>query len=67
MDWFAVETKINLLQKKLEDRPEISVEMVLKGNDKLKRFYLGMPTYDSFLALTEYLVPKASAIESMEE
>jgi len=49
IDWFAVETKINLLQKKLEDRPEISVETVLKENDKLKRFYNGIPTYDSFL------------------
>jgi len=23
MDWFAVETKINLLQKKVEDRPRL--------------------------------------------
>ena len=59
MDWFAVETKISVLEEKLKDRPEFSVETVLKGNDKLTRFYTGMPSYDVFLALSEYLEPKA--------
>ena len=33
-------------------------EQLFKGNAKLTRFYTGMPTYDSFLALAEYLEPK---------
>ena len=59
MDWLAVETKINLLEEKLKDRPEFSVETVLKGNDKLTRFYTGIPSYHLFLALAENLEPKA--------
>ena len=42
-DWFSVETKISILKEKLKDRLEFSVETVLKGNDKLTRFYTGMP------------------------
>ena len=42
----------------LKDRPEVYVETILKGNDKLTRFYMGMPTYDSFDALIDYLESK---------
>ena len=59
MDWFAVETKISVLEEKLKDRSEFIVEIVLKGNNKLTRFYTGMPSYHLFLALAEYLEPKA--------
>ena len=59
MNWFDVETMISVLEEKLKDRPEFSVEAVLKGNDRLTRFYTGMPSYDSYLALAEYLEPKA--------
>ena len=42
---FSVETRISVLKEKLKDslRPEFSIETVLKGNDKLTRFYTGMP------------------------
>ena len=55
----AVETKISVLEEKLKDRSEFNIETVLKGNDKLARFSTGMPNYHSFLALAEYLQPKA--------
>ena len=32
---------------------------VLKDHNKLTRLYTGMPTYDSFLAIVDYLEPKA--------
>ena len=32
---------------------------VLKDNYKLTRLYTGMPTYDSFLTIVDYLEPKA--------
>ena len=51
MEWFTVEAKINELEKQMKERPEFSVETILEGDDKLTRFYTGMPTYDSFLAL----------------
>ena len=59
MNWFDVETKTSVLEEKLKDRSEFSVETVLKGNDRLTRFYTGMPSFDSYLALAEYLEPKA--------
>ena len=59
MNWFDIETKISVLEEKLKDRREFCVETVLKGNDRLTRFHTGMPSYDLYLALAEYLKPKA--------
>ena len=44
-----------ILKLALTRRPEFCVEGVLKENDKLTRFYMGMPTYD-------YLKPKAQEL-----
>ena len=37
---------------------------MLKDNNKLTRFYKGMPTYGSFLAPVDYLEPKVKAMKS---
>ena len=50
--------EIGHLRASLLTKPEFDIEL-LKDNDKLTRFYTGMLTYDSFMALVEYLEPKA--------
>jgi len=52
------------MEKYLNGKPEFSVEMILLGNDKLTRYYTGLHTYDSFIALAEYLEPKALHLQS---
>ncbi|XP_065914421.1 uncharacterized protein [Dysidea avara] len=59
VSWNTVEQRINLLETLLHQRPEFSVSTILKGNDKLTRFYTGMPTYNSFVAFVNYIEPKA--------
>ena len=53
----SFQRKVTILKLALTRRPEFSVESVLKENDKLTRFYMGMPTYDSFMAFLDYLKP----------
>ena len=52
-------TEVKLLRADLSKRAEFTVKAILEGNDKLTRFYTGLPTYDSFIALVTYLEPKA--------
>ena len=47
----------------LLERPELDVRL-LENNDRLTRFYTGMPTFDSFLALVEYLTLKAKELRA---
>ena len=59
MSWYTVEQHISRLEASLHQRPEFSVSTMLEGNDKLTRFYTGMPTYNSFVAFVNYIEPKA--------
>ena len=53
-----LQMEVSHLRTSLLKKSEFDVQL-LEGNDKLTRFYTGMPTYDSFMALVEYLEPKA--------
>ena len=66
MRWLEVEEKISLLETALKERPEFSVSTVLEGNDKLTRFYTGMPSYESFIAFASYLEPKALHLQAWQ-
>ena len=50
--------EITSLKLLLSERPEFDIGMLL-ANDKLARFYTGMPSFDSIQGLVEYLKPKA--------
>ncbi|XP_065891719.1 uncharacterized protein [Dysidea avara] len=52
-----------MLRSMLLERPELDVRL-LENNNRLTRFYTGMPTFDSFLALVEYLTPKAKELRA---
>ena len=51
------------MKASLSEKPEFDVQM-LKDNNKLTRFYTGLPTYDTFLALVDYLEPIVKAMRS---
>jgi len=46
-----VQKEVAALRLALSSRPESIVEILLKENDKLTRYYLGFPIYDSFMHL----------------
>jgi len=55
--------EISALKACLLERPEFDVTM-LSGNDKLTRYYTGIPTYNCFTALVNYLDPKVRAMRA---
>lgn len=60
-EWKTVEElqqRICLLEVSLCASAQLDVK-ILASNDKLTRLYTGLPTYDAFMALVEYLEPKA--------
>ena len=59
---YSVQCECLCAHAQLQLSPEFSVRMMLEGNDKLTRYYTGLPTYNSFVAFVEYLTPKAVAL-----
>ena len=60
-EWKTVEElqqRISVLEASLCANAQLDVK-ILDGNDKLTRLYTGLPTYDLFKALAEYLESKA--------
>ena len=51
------------MKASLSEKPEFDVQM-LKNNNKLTRFYIGLPTYDIFLGLVYYLKPIVKVMRS---
>jgi len=49
------------LNASLLEKPDFDIK-VISGNDKLTRFYTGIPTYDSFMTLVDYIEPKVKAM-----
>jgi len=50
-----LQKEISILKASLSEKLEFDFRIV----EKLTRFYTGMPTYDSFVALVDYLEPKS--------
>ena len=58
-----LQNEISILKASLSEKPEFDVQM-LKDNNKLTRFYTGLPTYDIFLGLVDYLKPIVKVMRS---
>ena len=55
--------KLQIERVVLVQTAQFNVEMI-KNNDRLTRYYTGMPTFDSFIALVEYVEPKTKDLIS---
>ena len=40
---------------------------IIRNDDRLTCYYTGMPTFDSFMGLVEYFIPKAKDLISWNE
>ena len=58
-----LQNEISTLKASLSEKPKFDIQM-LKDNNKLTRFYTWLPTYDTFLALVDYLGPIVKAMRS---
>jgi len=58
-----LEQEISVLKAALLERPECDVTMINRNN-KLTRYFTGIPTYNSFVALVDYLNSKARAMRA---
>ena len=61
------EANIDLVDHSIlaERKRLISVERI-RGNDRDKRFYTGLPTWQSFVGVYEYFQPKAEYFRSWQ-
>ena len=51
----------------MSERAGFTTKAILEGNDKLTRFYTGLPTFNSFIAFVTYLEPKAMELRPWKE
>ena len=58
-----LQNEISILKASLSEKQEFDFQ-ILKDTNKVTRFYTGLPTYDIFLGLLDYLKPIVKVMRS---